>query len=87
MRARASSDGETLAWVDWFNNRRLHSELGDIPPAEFETEHYARHPGPTTSPKTHPDLMQETGRFRSHSASPLTVGQNLERVSKMYQTI
>jgi len=33
---------ETLAWVDWFNNRRLHSELGDIPPAEFETEYYAR---------------------------------------------
>jgi putative transposase len=33
---------ETLAWVDWFNNRRLHSELGDIPPAEFEAEHYAR---------------------------------------------
>lgn len=33
---------ETLAWVDWFNNRRLHSELGDIPPAEFEGLYYAR---------------------------------------------
>jgi putative transposase len=33
---------ETLAWVDWFNNRRLHSELGDIPPAEFEELYYAR---------------------------------------------
>ena len=33
---------ETLAWVEWFNNRRLHSELGDIPPAEFERDHYAR---------------------------------------------
>lgn len=32
----------TLAWVEWFNNRRLHSELGDIPPAEFENDHYAR---------------------------------------------
>jgi putative transposase len=31
----------TLAWVDWFNNRRLHSELGDIPPAEFEHDNYA----------------------------------------------
>ena len=42
---------ETLAWVDWFNNRRLHSELGDIPPAEFETLYYARtrtqHQAPT----------------------------------------
>jgi len=33
---------ETLAWVDWFNNHRLHSELGDIPPAEFEHDYYAR---------------------------------------------
>lgn len=41
---------ETLAWVDWFNNRRLHSELGDIPPAEFETEYYARHRGRQQAP-------------------------------------
>ena len=26
----------TLGWVEWFNNRRLHSELGDISLAEFE---------------------------------------------------
>ena len=32
----------TLGWVEWFNNRRLHSELGDIPPAEFEHTYYAR---------------------------------------------
>ena len=32
----------TLTYIDWFNNRRLHSELGDIPPAEFETNYYAR---------------------------------------------
>jgi putative transposase len=30
----------TLAWVHWFNNTRLHSSLGDIPPAEFESSHY-----------------------------------------------
>jgi len=32
----------TLSYIDWFNNRRLHSELGDIPPAEFETLYYAQ---------------------------------------------
>ena len=26
----------TLGYVDWFNHRRLHSQLGMIPPAEFE---------------------------------------------------
>jgi putative transposase len=32
----------TLAWVEWFNTRRLHSELGDVPPTEFEANYYAR---------------------------------------------
>ena len=30
----------TCGWVDWFNNERLHSELDDATPAEFETAHY-----------------------------------------------
>jgi putative transposase len=28
----------TLSYVDWFNHRRLHGELGLIPPAEFEAK-------------------------------------------------
>jgi len=32
----------TLGWVHWFNTSRLHSSLGDIPPAEFEANHYAQ---------------------------------------------
>ena len=31
-----------LEYVDWFNNRRLHESLGDIPPIEFEAEWAAR---------------------------------------------
>ena len=30
----------TLAWVDWFNMRRLLGPIGDIPPAEFEAQYY-----------------------------------------------
>lgn len=30
----------TLEYVDWFNRRRLHGELGMIPPAEFEEIYY-----------------------------------------------
>jgi putative transposase len=29
----------TLEYVDWFNHRRLHSELGMVPPAEFEANY------------------------------------------------
>jgi putative transposase len=31
----------TLAWVHWHNTERLHSYLGDVPPAEFEAAFYA----------------------------------------------
>jgi transposase InsO family protein len=31
---------ETAKWVDWWNNRRLHGFCGDIPPAEYEANHY-----------------------------------------------
>lgn len=31
----------TLEYIDWWNNRRLHSEIGDIPPAEKEAIYYA----------------------------------------------
>jgi transposase InsO family protein len=31
----------TLEWVDWFNNRRLLSSIGNIPPAEAEDAYYA----------------------------------------------
>lgn len=30
----------TLDWVDWFNNNRLLSSIGDIPPAEYEENYY-----------------------------------------------
>ena len=31
----------TAGWLDWYNNRRLHSSLGMITPTEFEQAHYA----------------------------------------------
>jgi len=37
----------TLEWVDWFNTTRLFGPIGDIPPAEHETNHYRQ-----TSPAT-----------------------------------
>jgi putative transposase len=33
----------TLGWVHWHNTERLHRYLDDVPPAEFESAHYAGH--------------------------------------------
>ena len=44
----------TLTYVDWFNNRRIHNEIGKIPPAEFEENYYRQIATPelVTSQKT-----------------------------------
>jgi putative transposase len=38
----------TCAWVSWFNDERLHSELGDFTPAEFEAD-YGQNSQPTAA--------------------------------------
>ena len=36
------AEHETLAWIGFYNQERLHEELGDIPPAEYEQLNYKR---------------------------------------------
>jgi putative transposase len=37
---RQAVEFATLAWVDWFNNRRLLEPIGNIPPVELEQAYY-----------------------------------------------
>ena len=39
-KSREAVELATLAWVDWFNHRRLLGPIGNIPPAEAEAEYY-----------------------------------------------
>jgi hypothetical protein len=39
----------TLAWVDWFNTRRLLEPIGYVPPAEYEARYYEQHARGTAS--------------------------------------
>lgn len=34
----------TAEWVDWYNHRRLHGEIGLVPPAEYESAYWDEHP-------------------------------------------
>jgi len=52
---------QTVAYVGWFNNRRLHSSIGNRPPVEHEREYWARvalgfEPGPAQAAPTVTDL-------------------------------
>jgi putative transposase len=40
-RHRDEVEFAVLEWVAWYNTRRLHSSIGDIPPAEFEANYHA----------------------------------------------
>jgi putative transposase len=42
-RTRSQLELAIVEYVAWFNISRLHEALGDIPPAEFEALHAARH--------------------------------------------
>ena len=41
----------TAEWIEWYNNRRLHSEIGHVPPVEYETEFYLTQPKPQLEPQ------------------------------------
>jgi putative transposase len=38
-RTRNQFELETVEWIGWYNHRRLHESLGDIPPVEYEALH------------------------------------------------
>ena len=61
-RALEAVEFATLAWVDWFNTRRLLEPIGYVPPAEYEAAYYAEletestsEPGSRRGARRHPD--------------------------------
>ncbi len=42
----------TLEWVDWWNQRRLHTALGGMSPAEYETAYHQDHQQPALAGAT-----------------------------------
>jgi putative transposase len=46
-KTRSQLELAIVAYVGWFNTARLHSALGDLPPAEYEALHQFRYAGAT----------------------------------------
>jgi putative transposase len=40
-KSRTQTEIAIYEWISWYNHARLHSAIGDIPPAEYEARYYA----------------------------------------------
>ena len=60
----------TLDWVDWFNNRRLLSSIGDVPPVEYEEQYYQAQNAPATGPESTNELSGKPGTVQSRTWRP-----------------
>lgn len=41
-KTRAQTEIAIYEWISWYNHTRLHSSIGDMPPAEYEVNHYTQ---------------------------------------------
>ncbi len=49
FRSRDEAELAVVEWIGWYNHRRLHSALGDVPPSEYEEIYHRDNREPTPS--------------------------------------
>jgi hypothetical protein len=63
----------TTQWLDWFNNRSLHSVLDYIPPEEYESAYYAQTQGSQPAAPSTMKPASDPKRFRFNIAGRETI--------------
>ena len=53
----------TFEYINWFNNGRLHPEIGDLPPVEHEALFYDQQPAPIEGPTQRSDPSSGLARI------------------------
>ena len=74
-KSRSELELATVEWISWYNHTRLHGEIGDVSPAEFEAEWRARTAEPMLARPNRDDCTQPGG------TQCATETESLERVS------
>ena len=67
----------TLTYVDWFNTRRIHNEIGKIPSAELEGRFTFVDPPGTTITYENPLRLKDGARFATITFDPHRSGVTL----------
>ncbi|WP_448620108.1 IS3 family transposase [Geodermatophilus sp. URMC 65] len=65
----------TLEWVDWHNNRRLHTACHDLTPVEYGQVFYGQHPAQQTVGVSQPEFPDSPGRFSTVRTTARTTGR------------
>jgi putative transposase len=79
-RTRDQVEYAIVEWIGWYNHRRLHSAIGNIPPTEYEATYYRSTNTPAPTGASNPDFTKPgaahfwnpTGRPGLRSMLPLT---------------
>jgi len=75
-KSRSQVEIATGEWVGWYNHTRLHGELGDVPPVEFEPYMHPR------SPPSRPPTPRPPGSPCSASTCPFPIRLRSHRLSR-----
>ncbi|MFI6057852.1 IS3 family transposase [Streptomyces sp. NPDC051286] len=59
----------TAEYVDWYNHRRLHGDIGHAPPAEYETTHYQNNQNSRSQPQSRVSTEPGTVQCRSRTST------------------
>ena len=41
-KTRAQTEIAIYEWISWYNHARIHTSIGDVPPVEYEHNHYSQ---------------------------------------------
>lgn len=55
-------------YIDWCNQKRLHGEIGLVPPLEFEEQHHRQHPAPAAVEASVPSLHETRHGTLAHAS-------------------
>jgi putative transposase len=61
FRSRFEAELAIVEYLGWFNDVRLHSEIGDVPPSELEAEYLRPLSLRRREGTTHPSLYETRG--------------------------